>query len=564
MNMLETQPDSQPTVNDDKVKASDVFVRCLENEGVEYIFGIPGEENIDLIDALIDSPIQFVTTRHEQGAAFIADVLGRLTGRAGVCLSTLGPGATNLMTGVADANMDHAPLIAIAGQGSTDRMHKESHQILDLVNLFGPISKYATQLIVPEIIPEVVRKAFKIAEAEKPGVSFIDFPENIAAAYLPKSAVPLKKQSASAPAAPQHKCEQAANLIADAKTPIIMAGNGVIRGHASEALVAFAEKLNIPVTTTFMAKGVIPSRHRLSIGAIGLAAHDYVSFGVDEADLIICIGVDMIEYHPHLWNPKCDRRILHIDVNSAEVDQHYILEAGVVGDISSSLMRVMNYAQEPSVDTKIHKLHNIVHEQYNEFKDDVGFPIKPQKIISDIRQVLDDEDIVISDVGAHKMWIARLYQAQAPNTCIISNGFAAMGIALPGAIAAKLAYPDRKAIAVCGDAGFMMNNQEIDTALRLKLDIVILIFNDGKYGLIEWHQLRHFNRATSIDFINPDFVKFAESFGAKGYRVESAESLTSVLEEALNDGTVSIIDCPVDYSENMKLTEKLKGLTSPL
>ncbi|MFT6969192.1 MAG: acetolactate synthase-1/2/3 large subunit, partial [Cellvibrionaceae bacterium] len=400
MNMLETQQDSQPTVNDEKVKASDVFVRCLENEGVEYIFGIPGEENIDLIDALIDSPIQFVTTRHEQGAAFIADVLGRLTGRAGVCLSTLGPGATNLMTGVADANMDHAPLIAIAGQGSTDRMHKESHQILDLVNLFDPISKYATQLIVPEIIPEVVRKAFKIAEAEKPGVSFIDFPENVAAAYLPKSAVPLKKQSASAPAAPQHKCEQAANLIAEAKTPIIMAGNGVIRGHASAALVAFAEKLNIPVTTTFMAKGVIPSRHRLSIGAIGLAAHDYVSFGVDEADLIICIGVDMIEYHPHLWNPKCDRRILHIDVNSAEVDQHYILEAGVVGDISSSLIRVMNYAQEPSVDTKIHKLHDIVHEQYNEFKDDVGFPIKPQKIISDIRQVLDDEDIIISDVGA--------------------------------------------------------------------------------------------------------------------------------------------------------------------
>jgi acetolactate synthase-1/2/3 large subunit len=313
-----------------------------------------------------------------------------------------------------------------------------------------------------------------------------------------------------------------------------------------------------------MAKGAIPSRHRLSIGAIGLAAHDYVSFGVDEADLIICIGVDMIEYHPHLWNPKCDRRILHIDVNSAEVDQHYILEAGVVGDISSSLTRVMDYAQEPSVDTKIHKLHDIVHDQYNEFKDDLKFPIKPQKIISDVRQVLGDEDIVISDVGAHKMWIARLYQAEAPNTCIISNGFAAMGIALPGAIAAKLAYPDKKAIAICGDAGFMMNNQEIDTALRLKLDIVILIFNDGKYGLIEWHQMRHFNRATSIDFINPDFVKFAESFGAKGYRVESAESLTSVLEEALNDGTVSIIDCPVDYSENMKLTEKLKGLASPL
>ncbi len=563
MNMLVTQEVSQVAVNNNYTKASDVFVKCLENEGVQYIFGVPGEENIDLLDSLIDSPIEFVTTRHEQGAAFIADVFGRLTGKAGVCLSTLGPGATNLMTGVADANMDRAPLIAIAGQGSTDRMHKESHQILDLVNLFKPISKYSTQLRVPEIIPEVLRKAFKIAEAEKPGCSFIDFPENVAGSFLPKSAVPLKKQSATPPAAPQHKCEQAAAIIASAKAPIIMAGNGVIRGKASDALVEFAETLNIPVATTFMAKGVIPARHPLSTGAIGLQAHDYVSFGFDEADLVICIGVDMVEYHPRLWNPKCDQRIVHIDVCAAEVDQHYILEAGVVGDIASSLKRVVNYA-EVCGDSKLHQLHRIVDAEYNEFKGDVGFPVKPQKIISDIRQALDDEDILISDVGAHKMWIARLYQAQSPNTCIISNGFASMGIALPGVIAAKLAYPDRKAIAVCGDAGFMMNNQEIDTALRLNLDVVILIFNDSKYGLIEWHQMRHFNRSTSIDFVNPDFVKFAESFGAKGYRVESTEQLLPILDEALNDGTVSIIDCPVDYSENMKLTQKLANLASPI
>ena len=344
-----------------------------------------------------------------------------------------------------------------------------------------------------------------------------------------------------------------------------MAGNGVIRGKASMALVEFAEHLNIPVATTFMAKGVIPSSHRLSLGAVGLQAQDYVWHGFDHADLVICIGVDMVEYHPRLWNANCDQRIIHIDVSPAEVDQHYILEAGVIGDISSSLQRVVSEGQaKPCSISKLHDLHDLVQKEYNEHKDDLAFPVKPQKIIADLREVLDNDDIVISDVGAHKMWMARLYQAEAPNTCIISNGFASMGIALPGAIAAKLAHPERKALAVCGDAGFMMNNQEIDTALRLNLDIVILIFNDSKYGLIEWHQMRHFDRSTAIDFVNPDFVKFAESFGAKGYRIERTECLIPVLEEALNDGTVSIIDCPVDYAENMKLTEKLMNLTSPL
>ena len=510
------------------MKASELLVKCLENEDVEYIFGVPGEENIDVMDALIDSPIEFVTTRHEQGAAFIADVFGRLTGKAGVCLSTLGPGATNLVTGVADANMDRAPLVAIAGQGSTDRMHKESHQILDLVNLFEPITKYSTQIRVPEITPEVIRKAFKIAENEKPGCSFIDFPENVAAAEV-GDLLPLKKQSPSAPVPPLGKCRYAADLIAKAKAPVIMVGNGVIRSKASEALVEFAEHLNIPVATTFMAKGVIPSRHSLSLGAIGLKAKDYVSFGFEEADLIICIGVDMVEYHPNAWNPNCDKKILHIDENPAEVDRYYILEAGIIGDITNTLARITANA-EPHTGSKIHSLAPIIAEGIGEFKNDTGFPIKPQKIMWDLSSVLDDEDIVISDVGAHKMWIARMFQAQTPNSCIISNGFASMGIALPGAIAAKLAFPDRKSIAVCGDGGFMMNNQEIDTALRLGLDIVILIFNDSKYGLIEWHQLRHFDRATAIDFVNPDFVKFAESFGAKGYRVTSAEELLPTLK----------------------------------
>ncbi|MBT8426055.1 MAG: acetolactate synthase large subunit [Silicimonas sp.] len=544
------------------MKAADLFVKCLENEAVEYIFGVPGEENIDVMDALIDSKIQFVTTRHEQGAAFIADVYGRLTGRAGVCLSTLGPGATNLVTGVADGNMDCAPMVAIAGQGSTARMHKESHQILDLVNLFDPITKYSTQIRIAEIIPEIIRKAFKTAQAEKPGCSFIDLPENVAEAEIADMA-PLKVQRAVTPTAPAGKCASVAEIINQAKKPVIMAGNGVIRERASAALVDFAEKLNVPVATTFMAKGAIPFSHALSLGTIGLKAHDYVSFGFDEADLIICVGVDMVEYHPALWNPNRDKKIVHIDESPAEVDAHYILEAGVIGTITDSLERIGAKARHHA-DTSIHKLHDVVVKEIGEHAADAAFPVKPQKIIWDLRQALDNEDIVISDVGAHKMWIARMYQAEAPNTCIISNGFASMGIALPGAIAAKLAYPDCKAVAVCGDAGFMMNNQEIETAMRLGLDIVILIFNDSKYGLIEWHQQRHFGRATQIDFTNPDFVKFAESFGAKGYRVEKTEDLLPTLQTALGDGTVSIIDCPVNYAENMKLTKKLQNLKSPI
>ena len=544
------------------MKGGELFVKCLENEGVEYIFGVPGEENIDVLDALIESPIQFVPTRHEQGAAFIADVYGRLTGRAGVCLSTLGPGATNLITGVADANMDRAPIVAIAGQGATTRMHKESHQILDLVNLFEPISKYSTQIRAPEIIPEIVRKAFKTAQMEKPGCSFIDFPENIAGADV-AGAVPLKVQSPATPTAPVGKCAQVADIISEAKSPVIMVGNGIIRERASDAIIDFAEKLNVPVATTFMAKGAIPFSHPLCLGAIGLQAHDYVAFGFDKADLIICVGVDMVEYHPRLWNPNCDKKIIHIDESPAEVDQHYVLEAGVVGQIGDSLSRIAAKARRRA-DAPVHKLHDVVKKEIGEFSDDTEFPVKPQKIIWDLRSALEAEGIVISDVGAHKMWMARMYQAEAPNTCIISNGFAAMGIAVPGAIAAKLACPDRKAVAVCGDAGFMMNNQEIETALRLGLDLVVLIFNDSKYGLIEWHQNRHFGRATGIEFTNPDFVKFAESFGAKGYRVEKTEELLPTLKQALGDRTVSIVDCPVDYRENMKLTAKLGNLVSPI
>ena len=544
------------------MNAAELFVRCLENEDVDYIFGIPGEENVDMMDVLLDSPIRFITTRHEQGAAFMADVYGRLTGRAGVCLSTLGPGATNLVTGVADANMDRAPVVAIAGQAATTRMHKESHQYLDLVSLFAPISQYSTQIMEPETIPEVVRKAFKQAIAEKPGVSFIALPENIAGSDI-EGKEPLKVQAATTPEAPEGKIEQAAEILSRAVHPVIMAGNGVIRSRGTAQLQAFAEKLQIPVANTFMAKGTIPSSHALSLGTVGLQAHDYVSCGFDRADVIICVGYDMVEYHPYLWHPEKHAQILHIDETPAEVDEHYMLAAGVIGDIGESLQRIARVAR-PQEEPKLGALRDFILQEHSEHAENPSFPMVPQRILWDLRQVLEPEDIVISDVGAHKMWTARLYQAERPNTCIISNGFASMGIGVPGAIAAKLVHPERTVVTITGDAGFLMNCQEIETALRIGTPMIVLIWNDSEYGLIRWHQLRQFGRPSHIDFNNPDFVMFAESFGATGYRVESADELVPTLEQAIADDTVVIIDCPVDYSENMKLTEKLGDLVCPM
>ncbi|EFL87765.1 acetolactate synthase large subunit [Ahrensia sp. R2A130] len=543
-----------------RLRSAQLLVKCLENEGVEYIFGIPGEENIGVMDALLDSPIQFVITRHEQGAAFMADVYGRLTGRAGVCMSTLGPGATNLVTGVADGNMDRAPMVAIAGQGATTRMHKESHQVLDLVNLFAPITKYSVQIREPEIVPEIVRKAFKFAQTEKPGAAFIDFPENVAEMEIDEMP-PLRVQQPVPPQAASGKCRQVAQLIDEAKNPIIIAGNGVIRHNACDALLNLAETVNIPVATTFMAKGAIPSSHPLSLGTVGLKAHDLIAFGIEEADLVLCIGYDLVEYDPAYWNPKLEEKIVHIDGSPAEVDTHYIVEAGVVGDLTDSMNRIASRCDQDK-NKAMPELRKKIVKELNRYADDTAHPIKPQKIISDLRKAMNPEDIVISDVGAHKMWMARMFQAERPNTCIISNGFASMGIALPGAIAAKLVYPERNILAVCGDSGFMMNNQEIETAVRLGLNITILIFNDNKYGLIEWHQLREYGRKSNIDVTNPDFVKFADSFGAKGYHVSKTEDLLDTIKTAMNDGGVSIIDCPIDYSENMKLTERLKGMTS--
>ncbi|MEJ2142574.1 MAG: acetolactate synthase large subunit [Gammaproteobacteria bacterium] len=543
------------------MKAAELFVRCLENEGVEYMFGVPGEENLDVMDALLDSSIKFVTTRHEQGAAFMADVYGRLTGKAGVCLATLGPGATNLVTGVADANMDHAPVVAIAGQASTHRLHKESHQVLDLEQMFQPITKYSSRILTPNVISEVVRKAFKVAQTEKTGATFIEFPENIAEMEIED--IPLFVKQPASPEPPSEKVEIAAEIISNAKNPIILAGNGLIRNKAWNQLAHFAEELRIPVANTFMAKGVIPFKHPMALGSAGLQANDYISCGFSKADVIICIGYDLVEYHPYLWHPTKDRTIIHIDQSPAEVDAYYQVKIGVVGDIRHSLLRIMKVSS-PHTGNAMRALRNALIEEMDQNKDDTSIPMKPQKIIWDLRTAMEMEGIAISDVGAHKMWMSRMFRCEYPNTCLISNGFASMGIALPGAIAAKLAFPDRQVVAVTGDAGFMMNSQEIETAMRLKTPIVVLIWNDSGYGLIEWKQMNQFGRPSHVDFTNPDFVKYAESFGAKGYRVGEHGDLMKILNTALHDNTVSIIDCPVDYSENLKLTEKLGEMICPI
>lgn len=538
------------------MKAAQLLIKCLENEGVEYIFGVPGEENLDIMDALLDSSIEFIVTRHETNAAFMAGTYGRLTGKPGVCLSTLGPGATNLLTGVANANMDHSPLIAITGQAGLDRQHKISHQYYDLVSVFEPVTKWNAQVKTTDIIPEVVRKAFRVATKEKPGAAHIDLPEDVAAMEVDSS--PLEMMNHSLPEASERVIQEAANLIEKAEHPLILAGMGVERGQAADSLRALVEKTRIPVVHSFMGKGAISWRNELSLLTAGLSSNDYITCGFRESDLIIAIGFDMAEYPPGNWNPDGRTPILNIDTIEAETDASYPVKHHVLGDLNENLQALHKVLSPSSRDNKW--VANVRDKALNEletFENDSGFPVKPQKIISDLRAVLNDEDIVISDVGAHKMWMARMYHTYEPNTCLISNGLASMGVAVPGAIAAKMVHPDKKVVAVCGDGAFQMSSAELETAKRLNLPIVILLWRDEGYGLIEWKQLNEFNRSSHIKFGNPDFIQLAHSYGFEAIEIQNTGELKPALEKAVDMNKPVLIDCPVDYSENMKLTEKL-------
>ncbi|WP_459480917.1 acetolactate synthase large subunit [Clostridium saccharoperbutylacetonicum] len=542
------------------LNTAQLLVKCLEEEGVKYIFGIPGEENLEVMNAINDSSIKFITTRHEQGAAFMADIYGRLTGKAGVCLATLGPGATNLVTGVADAHSDGAPLVAITGQVGTERMHITSHQFLDLCKMFEPITKRTKMIVRPNTVNEIVRIAFKYAESEKPGACHIDLPVNIAKMPVEDCEKPLIKKIPPKELAELDTIEEAAAAIFKAKNPIILAGSSAVRGQASEALTKFATDLKIPVVMTMMSKGIIPCDNPYSIATIGIPQKDYVNKLIEKADMVIAVGYDIVEYAPSKWNPKGEIEIIHIDTRSAHINKLYQTKVEVIGDISDSLLKVARRTSrkdEPKYALEIKEKLEMENESYSK---DMSFPMKPQKILADVRTVMGEEDIVVSDVGAHKMWIARHYNCYKPNTCIISNGFATMGIGVPGAVAAKLINPDKKVLAITGDGGFMMNSQEIETAIRIGTPFVTLIFNDSNYGLIKWKQLEQYGKSCYVDFTNPDFVKLVEGMNAKGYRIEKAEDLIPTLEEAFKQSVPVIIDCPVDYGENIRLTERLKEI----
>ncbi|OGT30214.1 MAG: acetolactate synthase [Gammaproteobacteria bacterium RIFCSPHIGHO2_12_FULL_35_23] len=541
------------------MKASDLFLRCLEQEGVEIIFGVPGEENADIMISLLSSKIKFITCRHEQSAAFMADMYGRLTGKPGVCLATLGPGATNLITGVANANMDHAPLIAIIGQASTSRLHKESHQNMDSITMYKPVSKWATTIREGEVIPEVVRKAFKVATEAKPGAVVIELPEDIAKIDIQTNPI-LPKTSICARSTEILKISTAMSMINESKYPLIIAGNGCIRENCFEQLQDFLERTGIYASVTFMGKGAISDEHPQSLLCVGLGMKDISLKAFDQADLIICIGYDLVEWPPHSWNPNADKKIIHIDTLPAEVDQYYDVDLELVGDIHAILAQ-LNQRTEDSHHREFKNFAKIREEIIKDISnnnEESPAPIKPQKILNDLRAILKDKDILISDVGAHKMWVARQYPTYFPKTCFIYNGFCSMGGAMPGAVVAKYLYPEKNVVALCGDGGFIMSIQALVTAVQLKLPIIVMIWEDNFYGLIKWKQEAAYHEISHVELDNPNLVKVGQAFGCHAIRINSSNELIPAIEKAsMEKDKPTVIIVPVDYRENMKLTKHL-------
>ncbi len=540
-------------------KASEVFVECLEAEGVRYVFGIPGEETLDLNESLADSPIEFIPVRHEQGGAYMADAYGRLTGRAGVCLGTLGPGATNLVTAVADAFLDRAPLVALTGQSDIERMHKESHQYIDLIGIMRPIVKWNARVASPEIIPEVVRKAFAVAESEKPGATHLELPEDVM--QRPLDASPLPRHAPVQPEPGGKELQRAADLIDAARNPLALAGNGAIRGHAARALRAFVHNTGIPVAETFMAKGLVDYEDPKALGTVGLQARDYEMAGFDDADLVIAIGYDLVEHSPKHWNPRRDKQIIVIDSIAAEVDQNFVPDVELIGDIAHVLARLAAGCSRNQTTAGTSRLHEVVMGALNDARDDDHFPMRPPRVLWDIREALGRDDILVSDVGLHKLWIGRMFPAHEPGTVLIANGLAGMGFALPTAIGAKLVHPDRKVVAVSGDGGFLMNNQELETAVRLGTAVVNIIWENAQFGSIVWKQDKRFGRHFGVDFGNPDFVMLAESFGLPAWRCSSADDFPRRLADALALDTPSLIVVPIDYSIDVAISETLGAET---
>jgi acetolactate synthase I/II/III large subunit len=543
------------------VDAADLMVRCLEQEGVDYVFGIPGEENIRFVKALDSSSIAYVLTRHEQAASFMAETFGRITGRAGVCSSTLGPGAINLLLGTADATTNSTPLVALSAQVSRSRSFKESHQNIDLVSMFAPATKWSALVPTAAAVPEMMRKAFKLAQAERPGAVYLAIPEDIEAESVDPSLKPLRVNVPRSEDPSPVQIRRAVDVLHAARAPIVLAGHGAARDNASDALLRFLEHVEIPVATTFHGKGVVPDDHPNALGAVGFMRHDYANFGFDAADVIVAVGYELQEFDPVRINPTRDKKIIHVHRFPAEVDAHYDVEVGVLGEISRSLDALTAELNVCSGAVAKHqKIRSLLRAELTEGGEDDRFPLAPARIVADTRAALRRDDVVLVDTGALKMWMARLYPTYEPNSCLMSNGLSTMAWALPGAIGAKLAKPGVRVLAATGDGGFLMNSQEIETGLRLGIPFVVLVWVDNEYGLITWKMQLELGTASHTVFRNPDFVSFAESFGAKGYRVQSADELLPTLRAALSDDTVSVVACPVDYSDNLRLTETLGQL----
>jgi acetolactate synthase I/II/III large subunit len=538
-------------------KASDVFVECLEAEGVRYVFGIPGEETLDLNESLANSSIAFVPVRHEQGGAYMADMYGRLTRRAGVCLGTLGPGATNLITAVADAFLDRAPLVALTGQADLERMHKESHQYLDIVSMMRPVTKWNTRLNSAKVIPEAVRKAFKVAQAQKPGATHLELPEDVMAAQLDAEPLPVHQTvRRTEPAAAELLA--AAELISNAVSPIVLAGNGVARVGAAPALRELARATGIPVAETFMGKGLIDYEDPHGAGVVGLQQRDYELAGFEDADVVVTVGYDLVEHDPANWNPSGDKKIVCIDTVAPEVDEHFVTVVDLIGDVYHTLSRLAEECRHVSFPpTTDRRLHDLVLRHFEQGREDDAFPMHPPRVLWELRRALDRNDILISDVGLHKLWIARMFPASEPETVMIANGLAGMGIAVPTAIAAKLVRPDRHVVTVNGDGGFLMNCQELETAVRLRTPTVNIIWCNQQFGSIVWKQDKKFGRHFGVDFTNPDFVKLAEAFGCAAFRCASVDDFCDHLRTALALDRPSVIVVPIDYSIDVALSEEL-------
>nr|WP_295371814.1 acetolactate synthase large subunit [uncultured Sphingosinicella sp.] len=546
-------------------KASDLFIRCLEEEGVEYIFGVPGEENLDLLDSLSRSgKIKLILTRHEQGAGFMAATYGRHTGKAGVCMATLGPGATNLVTAAAYANLGGMPMLMVTGQKPIKSSKQGRFQILDVVDLMQPITKFTHQLASSDNIPSRVREAIRLAEEEKPGATHIELPEDIAEEQT--QAVPLKASLSRRPNADEKAVRAAVKRIEQAHSPVLVLGAGANRKMTSRMLLQLVEKTGIPFVTTQLGKGVLDERHPKFLGCAALSAGDFVHTAIEASDLIINVGHDVIE-KPPFFMKQGGPDVIHVSTKTAEVDPVYFPQIEVIGDIANAIWQIKNDVM-PSPSWRFEAMLRARAAEVEHsagMSDDMRFPLYPPCLVKQVRGAMPPDGIICLDNGVYKLWFARNYPACQPNTVLLDNALATMGAGLPSAMASAMIYPGRKVMAICGDGGFMMNSQEMETAVRLKLNITVLVLNDNSYGMIRWKQANMGFQDWGLTYGNPDFVKYAESYGASGHRVTSAEMLPDLLQQCLSTEGVHLIDCPVDYSENNRiLNHEIKELSAKL